>query len=225
MFLGWCRFGVGVCGFLGCSRPAHISPFHPITNTTLFTIGLLDELVDKLLESGVHLSAGSCKVGCDHSGMTHWAWPISHDSLKVSWSVGISWGSPYRVLDEGCESGHDLSVLEAALGLDFGFSYIIGQRASLVLFSFLYSCIWVTCFFLFILFLLHSFILTPFSVPHTLNLMLMCSVTTKIWHRFNSALKNEWWTKWREKKWYVCFLFILSAKGILVHQVLWFESM
>ena len=59
-------------------------------------IGLLDELVDKLLESGVGLSAGSCKVRCDWPGVTHQAWPITCDGLKVSWLVGISWGFPLQ---------------------------------------------------------------------------------------------------------------------------------
>ena len=37
MFLGWCRFGVGDCGFFGCSRLAFIFSFHPIANTMLFS--------------------------------------------------------------------------------------------------------------------------------------------------------------------------------------------
>ena len=40
------------------------------TSVRCVYVDLLDDLVDKLLESGRGLSAGCCKVGCDQLGVT-----------------------------------------------------------------------------------------------------------------------------------------------------------
>ena len=84
---GWISYNpIRGANRLGCQNVSWVCVHWPVR--------LLDDLVDKSLESD-----GVSVLVVVKLGVTNQVWLISHDSLKVSQSVGVSWGFPLQGLE------------------------------------------------------------------------------------------------------------------------------